>query len=60
MHRLSGDWNVAGLQKHIMDVRAEVEELSGQSYGLHHIGSVLLTGDENCLDWLRMMAACNP
>ena len=27
VHRLNGDPNVAGLQKHIMDVRAEIEKL---------------------------------
>ena len=57
MHMLNGDPNVAGLQKYTMDVMAEIEELSGQSCGVHKTGGVLLAGDENRLDWLRMMAA---
>lgn len=57
MHMLNGDPNVAGLQKYTMEVMAEIEELSGQSCGVHITGGLLLAGTEERLDWLRMLVA---
>jgi len=57
MHMLNGDPNVAGLQKYTMDVMAEIESLSGRSCGVRRTGALLLAGDEDRLDWLRMLAA---
>lgn len=57
MHMINGDPNVAGLQKYTMDVMQEIEELSGQSCGVHRSGGLLLAATEERLYWLRMLLA---
>ncbi len=54
MHTLNGDPNVAKLQQYTIDLYKQIEELSGQSCGIHLTGGVMLAGTEERLDWLKM------
>ncbi len=56
-HTLNGDPNVARLQRYTIDLYREIEELSGQSCGLHLTGGVMLAGTSERMDWLRMAHA---
>ena len=53
-HTLSGDPNVAKLQDYTIRLYAEIEEISGQSCGLHMTGGVMLAGTQDRLDFLKM------
>ncbi len=53
-HTLNGDPNVAKLQDYTIRLYAEIEELSGQSCGLHMTGGVMLAGTQDRLDFLKM------
>jgi len=57
MHTINGDPNVAKLQKYTISLYKEIEELSGQSVGLHMPGGVMLAATEARFDWLKGMAA---
>jgi dimethylglycine dehydrogenase len=57
MHTLNGDTNVAKLQQYTIDLYREIEEISGQSCGLHVTGGVLLAGTDERMDFLRQMRA---
>jgi len=57
MHTLNGDPNVAKLQKYTIDVYKEIEEISGQSCGVHITGSVLLAGTKERMDFLKLARA---
>ena len=57
MHTINGDPNVARLQKYTIDLYREIEELSGQSTGLHITGGVMLAATEERFDWLKSMVA---
>ncbi|MFT5112501.1 MAG: dimethylglycine dehydrogenase [Parasphingorhabdus sp.] len=56
-HTLNGDPNVAKLQQYTINLYKEIEELSGQSCGLHMTGGVMLAGTKERMDWLRMAHA---
>ncbi len=56
-HTINGDPNVAKLQKYTIDLYKEIEELSGQSCGVHRTGGVMLAADEQRMEWLRMSLA---
>ncbi len=56
-HTLNGDPNVAKLQQYTIDLYKEIEELSGQSCGLHLTGGVMLAGTAERMDWLKMAHA---
>ena len=56
-HTLNGDPNVAKLQKYTIELYREIEEISGQSCGLHVTGGVALAGTKERLDWLKMAEA---
>lgn len=56
-HTLNGDPNVAKLQQYTVELYREIEELSGQSCGLHLTGGVMLAGTKERLDWLKMAHA---
>ncbi len=56
-HTLNGDPNVAKLQRYTIDLYKEIEEVSGQSCGLHMTGGVMLAGSKDRLDWLKMTRA---
>jgi dimethylglycine dehydrogenase len=56
-HTLNGDPNVAKLQQYTIDLYKEIEEISGQSCGLHLTGGVMLAGTAERMDWLKMAHA---
>jgi dimethylglycine dehydrogenase len=57
IHTLNGDPNVAKLQKYTIELYKEIEELSGQSCGLHLPGGLVLAGTKERMDWIRMAEA---
>jgi dimethylglycine dehydrogenase len=57
MHTLNGDPNVARLQKYTIELYKEIEQISGQSCGLHLPGGLVLAGTPERIDWLKMAAA---
>ena len=57
MHTINGDPNVAKLQKYTIELYKEIEELSGQSTGLHITGGVMLAATVERFDWLKSMVA---
>ncbi|MDA8870756.1 FAD-dependent oxidoreductase, partial [Rhizobiaceae bacterium] len=56
-HTLNGDPNVAKLQAYTVDLYKELEEISGESCGLHLTGGLALADSEDRLDWLKMSHA---
>ena len=52
-HTLNGDPNVAKLQDYTVNLYKELEEISGQSCGLHLTGGVQLAGTKERMEWLR-------
>ena len=57
MHTINGDPNVAKLQQYTINLYKEIEELSGQSCGVHLTGGIMLAGTKERLDWLKMVSA---
>ena len=57
MHTLNGDPNVAKLQKYTIELYKEIEEISGQSCGVHLPGGLVLAGTRERMDWIRMAEA---
>ena len=57
MHTINGDPNVAKLQQYTIELYDEIEELSGQSIGLHLTGGVFLAATNQRFDWLKSMHA---
>src|SRR5271165_7046158 len=57
MHTLNGDPNVAKLQKYTIELYKEIEEISGQSCGVHLPGGLVLAGTAERMDWIRMAEA---
>lgn len=53
MHTLNGDPNVAKLQQYTLGLYAEIEEVSGQSCGMHVPGGILLAGSRDRMEWLK-------
>ncbi|WP_157016161.1 GcvT family protein [Mesorhizobium xinjiangense] len=56
-HTLNGDPNVARLQAYTVQLYKEIEELSGQSCGLHLTGGVMLADSPERMDFLRLAHA---
>ncbi|WP_292895248.1 GcvT family protein [Nitratireductor sp.] len=56
-HTLNGDPNVAKLQAYTVQLYREIEELSGQSCGLHLTGGVMLADTPERMDFLRLAHA---
>ena len=52
-HTLNGDTNMAALQGYTIRLYKELEEISGQSCGLHHVGGLTLAETPERLDFLR-------
>ena len=52
-HTLNADTNMAALQGYTIRLYRELEELTGQSCGLHHVGGLTLAADADRLDFLR-------
>ncbi|MCC6471556.1 MAG: GcvT family protein, partial [Alphaproteobacteria bacterium] len=57
MHTVNGDPNVAKLQQYTINLYKEIEEISGQSCGVHITGGLMLAGTPERLDWLKMVQA---
>src|SRR6266850_3349462 len=57
MHTVNGDPNVAKLQQYTINLYKELEQLSGQSCGMHITGGLMLAGTPERMDWLRMAKA---
>jgi len=56
-HTLNSDPNVAKLQAYTVGLYKEIEEISGQSCGLHLTGGLQLADTPERLDWLKMAHA---
>ena len=52
-HTLNADTNMAALQGYTITLYRELEELTGQSCGLHHVGGLTIATTEERLDFLR-------
>ena len=52
-HTLNADTNMAALQGYTIRLYRELEALTGQSCGLHHVGGLTLAADEDRLDFLK-------
>ncbi|TVQ54301.1 MAG: FAD-dependent oxidoreductase [Rhodobacteraceae bacterium] len=52
-HTLNADTNMAALQGYTIRLYRELEEITGQSCGLHHVGGVTLAGSQDRLDYLK-------
>ncbi|MSP49490.1 MAG: FAD-dependent oxidoreductase [Alphaproteobacteria bacterium] len=56
-HTLNGDPNVAKLQSYTVQLYKEIEEISGQSCGLHMTGGMMLAGTPERMDFLKLAHA---
>ena len=52
-HTLNGDTNMAALQGYTIKLYRELEELTGMSCGLHHVGGVTLADTPERMDMLK-------
>ena len=52
-HTLNGDTNMAALQGYTIRLYKELEDLTGMSCGLHHVGGVTLADTPERLDMLK-------
>ncbi len=52
-HTLNSDTNMAALQGYTIRLYRELEELTGQSCGLHHVGGVTIATSQDRLDQLK-------
>lgn len=56
-HTLNGDPNVAKLQAYTVSLYQELEEVSGQSCGLHLTGGAMMADTKERMDFLRLTHA---
>ncbi|PWE30827.1 glycine cleavage system protein T [Pararhodobacter marinus] len=56
-HTLNGDPNVARLQAYTVSLYEELEQISGQSCGLHLTGGVMMADSPERMDFLRLTHA---
>ena len=56
-HTLNGDPNVAKLQAYTIGLYDELEEISGQSCGLHLVGGFMMADSPERMDFLRTLHA---
>ncbi|WP_293573307.1 FAD-dependent oxidoreductase [Phaeobacter sp.] len=52
-HTLNGDTNMAALQGYTIKLYRELEDITGMSCGLHHVGGVTLAEDQERFDMLK-------
>jgi dimethylglycine dehydrogenase len=57
MHTFNGEANISRLQKYTIDLYREIEDLSGQSCGLHPNGGLMLAANQGELDSLRLICS---
>ena len=55
MHTVNGDPNVAKLQQYTINLYKEIEEISGQSCGLHMTEGLMLAATRERWEWLQNM-----
>jgi len=53
MHTVNGDPNVAKLQQYSINLYKEIEEISGQSVGLHMTEGLMLAATKSRWEWLK-------
>ena len=53
MHTINGDPNVAKLQQYSINLYKEIEEISGQSVGLHMTEGLMLAATQPRYEWLK-------
>ncbi len=53
MHTINGDPNVAKLQQYTINLYKEIEEISGQSVGLHISAGLMLAATRERYEWLK-------
>jgi len=51
-HTLNADTNMAALQAYTIELYREIEEISGQNCGLHHVGGITLAATQDRMDFL--------
>ena len=51
-HTLNGDTNMAALQGYTIRLYRELEEITGMSCGLHHVGGITLADNQDRFDML--------
>ncbi|UYV39424.1 FAD-dependent oxidoreductase [Rhodobacteraceae bacterium D3-12] len=51
-HTLNGDTNMAALQGYTIRLYRELEEITGMSCGLHHVGGVTLADNQDRMDMM--------
>jgi dimethylglycine dehydrogenase len=51
-HTLNSDPNIAALQGYTIQLYKELEEISGEACGLHHVGGVTLASTPDRMDFL--------
>ncbi|WP_455372746.1 GcvT family protein [Limibacillus halophilus] len=56
-HTLNADTNMAALQGYTIRLYKELEEISGQSCGLHHVGGLTLATTPERMDFLKQERA---
>jgi len=56
-HTLNADTNMAALQGYTIGLYRELEELTGQSCSLHHVGGITLAATPERMDFLRAARA---
>ncbi|MFQ5775267.1 MAG: FAD-dependent oxidoreductase [Kiloniellaceae bacterium] len=52
-HTLNADPNIAALQGYTIQLYKELEEISGQSCGLHHVGGLTIATTPDRMDYLK-------
>jgi len=52
-HTLNADTNMAALQGYTIGLYKELEEISGRSCGLHHVGGITLAATPDRMDFLK-------
>ncbi len=52
-HTLNADTNMAALQGYTIELYRELEKISGQSCGLHHVGGITLATTPERMDYLK-------
>jgi dimethylglycine dehydrogenase len=57
MHTFNGEANISRLQKYTIDLYREIEQLSGQSCGLHPNGGLMLAANQGELDSLKLICS---
>ncbi len=55
IHTLNSDANVSRLQKYTIDLYRELEQITGQSCGIHLTGGLMLASTQEHLDFIKLV-----